>query len=116
MFNSLSVLLQNDVPVLAGNVLVQNNCFLFSSFLISGSAMEYCTQNIGTIRPHPVNCALYIDCSADSIKDGVFIRECPYPQLFSVDSMKCQDFSSVTCQARRIPKAPCKLFQCTKAK
>lgn len=70
----------------------------------------------GTLKsgvfPHPDNCAWYFNCSVrpDAVQETYYsghVMECPYPQLFSVDSMQCEDFEDVQCRGRYEPKSPC---------
>lgn len=69
-----------------------------------------------SVFPHPDGCALFYNCSlrfqhrprrhfASPLED-----ECPYPQLFSNETLKCENFLNVTCGTRKEPKAPCKYF------
>ncbi|XP_071103438.1 uncharacterized protein [Haliotis cracherodii] len=64
------------------------------------------------LQPHPDNCAWYFNCSMtpDAVMETFyngFIMECPYPQLFSADTMQCEDFEDVECRGREEPKSPC---------
>jgi hypothetical protein len=69
---------------------------------------SYCKANPRAIKPHPTNCAQYVDCSAINSPYGKYIQECSYPDLFSVDTMSCQKFESVSCIPKNEPQAPCK--------
>jgi hypothetical protein len=64
------------------------------------------------LYPHPDNCAWFYNCSLrpDGVMATFFqshVLECPYPQLFSLDSMQCEDFEDVECRGRYEPKSPC---------
>lgn len=58
----------------------------------------------------PDNCAQYIDCNVVSQGGSSAdpVQECTYPDLFSTLSMTCQHFTTVTCDTRMEPQAPCK--------
>ena len=63
--------------------------------------------------PHPDNCAWYFNCSVrpDAVMETYYsghVMECPYPQLFSLESGQCEDFEDVQCRGRYEPKSPCK--------
>lgn len=65
--------------------------------------------------PHPDNCAWYFNCSVrpDAVMDTYYsghVMECPYPQLFSLESRQCEDFEDVQCRGRYEPKSPCESF------
>ncbi|KAL4228860.1 hypothetical protein ACF0H5_011900 [Mactra antiquata] len=73
---------------------------------------SYCTYNPLSVLPVMDNCAELINCSAyitGKISDPV--QECQYPQLFSTQTLKCQDFNTVSCDVRPEPKAPCEYKQ-----
>ena len=88
----------------------KNNCMVFVFTL--GNIMSYCKANSKAIKPHPTNCAKYVNCSATDSIYGKFIQECTYPQLFSSISLRCEKFESVTCIPRNEPQAPCKCLPC----
>lgn len=79
--------------------------------LDSVSIQLFCQQNKDVILANPLNCAQYFDCSAQSVAEGTFLRECPYPMLFSSDTLVCQTFPNVTCGLRMEPKEPCQYLQ-----
>lgn len=71
-----------------------------------------CKGKAGGVFPHPDNCAWYYNCSLtpDAVMEkyhGGHVMECPYPQLFSLRSLQCEDFEDVECQGRYEPKSPC---------
>ncbi|XP_061184903.1 uncharacterized protein LOC133192909 isoform X1 [Saccostrea echinata] len=71
---------------------------------------EVCRGNEGLLLMDPNNCARYFNCSRYAVQyEGFELNqdECPYPQLFSVESGFCEDFLEVNCKGRFIPKAPC---------
>ena len=65
------------------------------------------------VRPSPYDCAHFIDCSKSrpGFPVSEFVKECEYPQLFSVDTMECEHFDRVQCTIRHEPRAPCKYNQ-----
>lgn len=71
---------------------------------------EICRRNEGLLLSDPTNCARYYNCSRYAVKyEGFQLNqdECPYPQLFSVNTGFCEDFPDVNCESRYVPKAPC---------
>ncbi|WAR27974.1 hypothetical protein MAR_013678 [Mya arenaria] len=69
----------------------------------------YCAQHLGDERDSPANCAQYIDCrpSVSHPTLGRHMAECPYPQLFSSISGRCENYEMVQCGTRYEPRAPC---------
>lgn len=70
------------------------------------------------VYPHPDNCAWFYNCSVapDAVMDtyyGGYVMECPYPQLFSLTSLQCEDFEDVECGGRYEPVSPCKWPVCS---
>ena len=74
---------------------------------------NFCQANPSSIKPDPDNCARYFNCSQPDTVFGVgsYKMECPYPDLFSVTTLTCQQFKTVSCNARKEPKDPCKYMQ-----
>ncbi|XP_071175832.1 uncharacterized protein [Mytilus edulis] len=74
---------------------------------------DVCDKYPGIARPHPYNCAQFIDCTTKRPGFAVtkYIKECPYPQMFSTDTLECHDFEHVTCDKRHQPYAPCEYLQ-----
>lgn len=78
--------------------------------LVSGQMHSMCVGNEGLLIADPNNCARYFNCSGLAVRyEGFELNqdECPYPQLFSVETGFCEDFPEVNCKGRFIPKAPC---------
>ncbi|KAK3095139.1 hypothetical protein FSP39_010723 [Pinctada imbricata] len=71
----------------------------------------FCMANPDVIKENPVNCAQYFDCGKESIRARTFLRECPYPMMFSLDTSTCQNFTSVVCGNRKEYSAPCDYLQ-----
>lgn len=86
---------------LSGKLLI-NYCF-YSDHLV-----EFCGIHSQVSVPHPDNCALYLDCKKIHSSNPLLVQECPYPQLFSTQTMKCQPFYTVQCHGKKEPMAPCK--------
>ncbi|KAJ8316011.1 LOW QUALITY PROTEIN: hypothetical protein KUTeg_006025 [Tegillarca granosa] len=84
---------------------------------------DYCSANPAAIVADPDNCSHYFNCSDTpagvSVNDGVSIslgnysRECLYPSLFDSTKKKCENFTSVNCDKRMEPQAPCEYKQNT---
>ncbi|KAK7480027.1 hypothetical protein BaRGS_00028760 [Batillaria attramentaria] len=73
---------------------------------------DVCAGRKSGIFAHPENCAWYYNCSLqpDAVMEkfyGGHVMECPYPQLFSTQSLQCEDFEDVECRGRYEPKSPC---------
>ncbi|KAK3589928.1 hypothetical protein CHS0354_034946 [Potamilus streckersoni] len=79
--------------------------------LEAASIQLLCRLNPGVIRENPLNCAQYFDCSPGSTQAGTFLRECPYPMLFSTEKNVCLNFTQVSCGKRSEPKVPCQYLQ-----
>ncbi|GFO29148.1 chitin binding beak protein 1 [Plakobranchus ocellatus] len=66
--------------------------------------------------PHYSDCHKYYDCTNSSGKSAKteddLVRVCPYPQLFSVRTAKCEDFEQVDCGSRREVFTPCDYIKC----
>ncbi|XP_062578131.1 uncharacterized protein LOC134240032, partial [Saccostrea cucullata] len=72
---------------------------------------SFCKANPQAIKPHPTDCAQYVNCSHFGTQYGKHIQECTYPDLFSSTSLTCQQFESVTCAPKNEPQAPCDYLQ-----
>ena len=72
---------------------------------ISVDIPEYCKVHPEQVLEHKDNCAMYFNCST---KKNDFQFECKYPDLYSVGTMQCEEFTSVVCDQRPEPQAPCK--------
>ncbi|VDI54945.1 Hypothetical predicted protein, partial [Mytilus galloprovincialis] len=68
---------------------------------------SFCTANPTSLKPHPSNCAQYYNCSDVNSRYGRYLEECTYPDLFSPVTMRCQNYQTVSCDAKHKPKAPC---------
>ena len=59
------------------------------------------------LLPHPSYCQLYYNCSAPSGNiparpQDHYLDECPYPQLFSTTTNRCEPFYQVECGQRQV--------------
>jgi hypothetical protein len=70
-----------------------------------------CQANPTMVFPDSQNCAKYIDCSSPNSPLGSYVKECKYPQLFSTQTKKCEDFENVQCDKRMEPQTPCTYFE-----
>lgn len=75
---------------------------------ITVDAPSYCQAHPRDIIPMKDNCAHYIDCARVLAGASEPVSECTYPDLFSTLSMTCQAFTTVQCDTRPEPQAPCK--------
>lgn len=65
---------------------------------------------------HPIYCQLYYNCSIpadrglkdDDCKPRLYLEECPYPKLFSKETLKCENYTNVICGHRIEIKWLCK--------
>ncbi|ESO83792.1 hypothetical protein LOTGIDRAFT_169029 [Lottia gigantea] len=72
-----------------------------------------CLYNPGAKIESQESCAQYFDCSQRSStwQFSKYVLECPYPDLFSSKTGRCENFRNVKCGARKEPKAPCDYVQ-----
>ncbi|XP_078309369.1 uncharacterized protein LOC144617825 [Crassostrea virginica] len=72
---------------------------------------KLCQQNSSLILPHPHECQLYYDCSTkyNTLPPhfAQHMRECPFPDLFSLQTLRCEDFRHVKCGERTEYKSAC---------
>lgn len=80
------------------------------SFHFSPDSVDtFCKERPTKVFPHIANCARYYNCSAmerDPVL-GRYLRECPFPQLFNIESLRCVDREAANCRWRYEPKDPC---------
>ncbi|XP_061167966.1 uncharacterized protein LOC133176922 [Saccostrea echinata] len=71
-----------------------------------------CSVNDMLILPHPEECQLYYNCSViySIIPKQMeqHLMECDYPNLFSLETNRCDNFRKVACKTRREIKDKCK--------
>lgn len=78
--------------------------------------VKICKMYPSLILSHPTYCQLYYNCSipGDSgLKDNdckprLYLAECPYPKLFSKETLKCENYTNVMCGYRIEIKWACK--------
>jgi hypothetical protein len=92
--------------MLVWNMFHDSEAGLAILFIISIIAYisEFCRTNPTVVVGSSTNCAQYIDCARQ--KEG-YLLECKYPDLFSTSNQRCQEFTTVECEARVEPQAPC---------
>ncbi|VDI58558.1 Hypothetical predicted protein [Mytilus galloprovincialis] len=66
----------------------------------------FCRSHSADKVPDLQNCAKYQDCSKNPTAS-----ECTYPDLFSTVTGKCENFTTVKCEKRQEPQAPCEYDQ-----
>jgi hypothetical protein len=72
-------------------------------------APDYCNIHPNAVVAKEDNCAQYYNCSRPAKRFASSqMQECTYPYLFSRITMKCEKFTSVACDNRPEPQAPCK--------
>lgn len=71
-------------------------------------ATDVCKANPGRLFSSSQSCAHYYNCTGQST-NITKANECKYPDLFSTDTQRCQNFELVNCTSRQEPQAPCKL-------
>ncbi|KAL3884668.1 hypothetical protein ACJMK2_024786 [Sinanodonta woodiana] len=67
---------------------------------------DFCAANPTSIVPSEDNCAQYYNCTHPRIQQGDAL-ECHYPDLFSRQTLQCQNFTNTSCDNRTEPQAPC---------
>lgn len=76
--------------------------------------MDICRDDPLLVFPHHDECQLYYNCSLTytSIPSHLeqHMVECPYPSLFSTQSLRCENFTDVCCGLRKELKDKCTHF------
>ena len=80
------------------------------SRLVTVDIPDFCTANPKSILPDPDNCAHFYNCSEKMSPLVSYKHECQYPDLFSTKTRRCENFTTVQCDKRKEPMAPCKLY------
>nr|XP_034307183.1 uncharacterized protein LOC105326764 isoform X1 [Crassostrea gigas] len=78
--------------------------------------VKICKMYPSLILYHPIYCQLYYNCSIpadsglkdDDCKPRLYLEECPYPKLFSKETLKCENYTNVICGHRIEIKWLCK--------
>ncbi|KAL4226028.1 hypothetical protein ACF0H5_014015 [Mactra antiquata] len=86
-------------------------CLLFIYIHLSLSQYT-CEQSSYTLYPDVNECQIFYDCSKPTSKNAltwlsVYAQECPYPELFDANTLKCEKPSQVDCGSRRRPEYAC---------
>ncbi|XP_056000588.1 uncharacterized protein LOC130048213 [Ostrea edulis] len=72
---------------------------------------EICRLQPSLIFPHPDECQLYYNCSVTytdiPIHSEQHLQECRYPDVFSTQTLQCENFTAVCCGARKVLKDKC---------
>ena len=73
---------------------------------------ERCIRDNTAIFAHPTQCQLYYNCSNDAPRMwrsffDRYMEECPYPQLFSKVTNRCENYANVDCGGRQEHVDPC---------
>lgn len=78
--------------------------------LFTDTIPEYCKAHPTAVLPKGDNCGQYYNCSVGLTRYGRNVLECPYPDLFSSTTNRCERFTTVSCKARPEHQAPCKSY------
>ncbi|XP_052086947.1 protein jagged-1-like [Mytilus californianus] len=112
-------------PCENGGTCVNTICLCQDGF--AGSKCEIdvnqtCKADADTFIPHPNTCQLFYNCSQaltplpkedriytykPQILRPAYLHECPYPELFSVKTLSCQNYTEVECGSRYETKNKC---------
>lgn len=84
--------------------------------VLDSNMVEICKKHPSLILAHPRKCQQYYNCSMKeddnlSYKYRVrrlYLTECDYPDLFSIETLKCENFTDVKCGSRYEVKWKCK--------
>jgi len=71
---------------------------------------EVCKANPTAVIPDATNCARFYDCREAGLFGVSYRKECHYPDLFSTVTGSCENFTTVACDTRPEPQAPCELM------
>lgn len=97
-----------------GNILKQLN-LLHRGFFLDLHVQKLCQQNSSLVLPHPHECQLYYDCSTkyNTLPPNFVqhMRECPFPDLFSLQTLRCEDYRHVRCDERVEFTTACKYWR-----
>nr|AKI30062.1 chitin binding beak protein 1 [Dosidicus gigas] len=75
---------------------------------------SYCQLHPTAVLPHPDSCALFYNCSRPTSLGKYFspyVDECPYPELFSKTTKRCEPYRTVHCERRPEPRDVCQYRQ-----
>lgn len=85
-------------------------------FFLGSDMVQICKKHPSLILAHPHYCQQYYNCSMKEDEDltyryhvrRLYLTECDYPFLFSIDTLKCENFTDVKCGQRYEIKYKCK--------
>ena len=84
---------------------------LLEAISFSADVVDYCAANPSDMVASLDNCAHYYNCTERYTLLGNHTMECIYPDLFSSQSLTCQNFEWVQCGKKTMePMAPCEYF------
>lgn len=82
---------------------------------LESDVVEICKLYPSLVFPHPHECQMYYNCSMIEDKDlsiechhVMHLTECIYPDLFSEETLQCENFTNVKCGEREEIKYLCK--------
>ncbi|XP_067669704.1 uncharacterized protein [Haliotis asinina] len=76
---------------------------------VKTSIIKICERLPGLKFPASTSCSKYYDCSRPSWDPALdpYQRECPYFQLWDSSTFVCSQYTTVNCDSRFEPRAPC---------
>lgn len=86
--------------------------------LADSDVVEICKIHPTLILPNPYECQQYYNCSMLEDTEltsklcfpSWYLTECIYPDLFSAETLKCENFTTVGCGSRHVQKWLCKFM------
>lgn len=84
--------------------------------VLDSNMVEICKKHPSLILAHPRKCQQYYNCSMKEDVDlsfryrvrRLYLTECYYPDLFSTETLECENFTEVKCGNRYEVKWICK--------
>lgn len=90
----------------------KNKKLILLVFFLDLHVQKLCQHNSSLVLPHPHECQLYYDCSTkyNTLPPNFVqhMRECPFPDLFSLQTLSCEDYKNVKCDERVEYTTACK--------
>ena len=83
---------------------------------LESDVVDICKLNPTLVLPHPHECQMYYNCSmiedermtSGTCRRVMYLTECIYPDLFSEETLQCENFTNVKCGQRQEIKYLCK--------
>nr|XP_034307184.1 uncharacterized protein LOC117682829 [Crassostrea gigas] len=83
--------------------------------LTDSDMVEICKKHPSLVLAHPRKCQQYYNCSMKEDENlsykyrvrRLYLTECDYPDLFSIETLKCENFTDVKCGSRYEVKWKC---------